>query len=207
MYVDATPGGPAVYHDQQGLDGAAAAGDGQWNCAVQHVSAEQANVHASLGDGGSGEDDSWNSGVVQQEYLAQDLPEHGADVIDSEENAAEGGDGTGDGPLADTSGGAGGVGFGGFFSLQLVCSVASAPLRKYLPKFSRIVDRGPWFSWVTPGPCSMAFLLDNMSTTGGTRAWCGRRISSWGMASKWRYLSMEIWTSFSTVRCLERRTS
>ncbi|CAN0377713.1 unnamed protein product [Pylaiella littoralis] len=93
------------------------------------------------------------------------------------------------------------------FPCSLFVLLPLPPLRKYLPKFSRIVDRGPWFSWVTPGPCSMAFLLDNMSTTGGTRAWCGRRISSWEMASKWRYLSMEIWTSFSTVRCLERRTS
>lgn len=129
----------AMVHHQQYLGEEGTAGDSQWNCAVQHVPAEQAIDDAPPGDDDCNEQEGWNRGVVQQTQLAQDLPKNGADVIDSSGDISGGNDGTGSGIF----GGVRGVGFGGFFSLQLVCSNVLLPLRKRFLNLFRIVDQYP----------------------------------------------------------------
>ena len=110
---------------------------------VQHqmaVAGQQFFVTVAHGSGGEGsDDDGWNSGVARQQQL--DLRHNGGVV---ETSGAPGGGSAGDGedgsgPLSGLFfGGDGGAVYGGFFALQLVCSITPNPSSQMLSAISTL---------------------------------------------------------------------
>ena len=98
------------------------------------VAGQQSFVTVAHGSGGEGrDDDGCNSGVARQQQL--DLRHNGGVVETSGASGGRfGGDGEdGSGPLFGTFfGGDGGAVYGGFFALQLVCSITPKPSSQML---------------------------------------------------------------------------
>ena len=102
------------------------------------VAGQQYFVTVADGSGGEGSDDAgWNSGVAWQQQV--DL-RHSGGVVESSgaPGGGSGGDGgDGSGPLSGTFfGGDGGAVYGGFFALQLVCSITPNPSSQMLSVIS-----------------------------------------------------------------------
>ena len=106
------------------------------------VAGKQYFVTIAHGSGGEGsDDDGWNSGVAWQQQL--DLRHNGGVVETSvAPRGGSGGDGGEDrsGPLFRTFfGGDGGAVYGGFFALQLVCSIAPNSSSEMLSAVSSLI--------------------------------------------------------------------
>ena len=104
------------------------------------VAGQQSFDTVAHGSGGEGSDDNrWNSGVARQQQL--DL-RHNCGVVETS-GALGGGSGGEEGggscPLSGTFfGGDGGVIYGGFFALQLVCSITPNPSSQMLSAISTL---------------------------------------------------------------------
>ena len=113
------------------------------------VGGQQYFVTVAHGSGGEGSDgDGWNSAVARQQKL--DLRHNGGVAeISSAPGGGSGGDGGDESsPLSGTFfGGDGGAVYGGFFALQLVCSISPNPSCQMLSAISTLfANRRPGFT-------------------------------------------------------------
>ena len=113
-------------------------------------------AHGSAGEDSA--DDGWNSGVARQQQL--DLRHNGGvvETSGSPGGSSGGGEGDGSGPLSGTFfGGDGGAVYGGFFALQLFCSITPNPSSQMLSAISTVfANRRPGstiFHNVSSGDC------------------------------------------------------
>ena len=114
-------------------------------------------AHGSAGEDSA--DDGWNSGVARQQQQL-DLRHNGGvvETSGSPGGSSGGGEGDGSGPLSGTFfGGDGGAVYGGFFALQLFCSITLNPSSQMLSAISTVfANRRPGstiFHNVSSGDC------------------------------------------------------
>ena len=124
--------------------------------------------------GGDNDDNDWNRGVTRQQQLHM---QHKGGVVEtsSAPGGRSGGDGEdGSGPLSGTfSGGDDEAVYGGFFALQLVCSITPNPSSQILSAISSLFTNRRPGSTIFLGDTvlsSMAPLPRTASTTAGSRA-------------------------------------
>ena len=138
------------------------------------VDVQQSFVTVAHGSGSEdNDDDDWNRGVARQQQLHL---QHNGVVVETSgaPGGGSGGDGEdGSGPLSGTFfGGDDGTVYGGFFALQLVCSITPNPSSQMLSAISSLfANRRPGSTIFlgTPVLSSMTSLPRIASTTDGSR--------------------------------------